>query len=63
LSSEASIRSSKQNLGAVRKPDFSADELAEIDRYATDSGLNPLGGFERELTRVPPRFQGHTFGD
>jgi L-glyceraldehyde 3-phosphate reductase len=30
----------EQNLGALRKLDFTADELAEIDRHATDSGIN-----------------------
>jgi L-glyceraldehyde 3-phosphate reductase len=36
----SSIEQLEQNLGALQKSDFSADELAEIDRYATDSGLN-----------------------
>jgi L-glyceraldehyde 3-phosphate reductase len=36
----SSIEQLEQNLGALRKPDFTADELAEIDRSATDSGLN-----------------------
>ncbi len=27
-------------IGAVAKPDFAADELAEIDRHATDGGIN-----------------------
>jgi L-glyceraldehyde 3-phosphate reductase len=36
----SSIEQLEQNLGALKKPDFSGDELAEIDRYATDSGLN-----------------------
>jgi L-glyceraldehyde 3-phosphate reductase len=30
----------EQNLGALQKPDFTAVELEEIDRYATDSGIN-----------------------
>ncbi len=30
----------EQNLRALDKLDFSADELEEIDRYATDSGIN-----------------------
>jgi L-glyceraldehyde 3-phosphate reductase len=36
----SSIEQLDQNLGALQKPDFTADELAEIDRYATDSGIN-----------------------
>jgi L-glyceraldehyde 3-phosphate reductase len=27
-------------LGALKQPDFSAEELAEIDLYAIDSGFN-----------------------
>ena len=27
-------------VGALAKPDFAADELAEIDRYATEGGIN-----------------------
>jgi L-glyceraldehyde 3-phosphate reductase len=30
----------EQNLGALQKLDFTAAELAEIDRHATDSGIN-----------------------
>jgi L-glyceraldehyde 3-phosphate reductase len=36
----SSVEQLEQNLGAIRKPDFEADELAEIDRYATDSDIN-----------------------
>jgi L-glyceraldehyde 3-phosphate reductase len=36
----SSIEQLEQNLGALQKPDFTAAELAEIDRYATDSGIN-----------------------
>jgi L-glyceraldehyde 3-phosphate reductase len=36
----SSIEQLEQNLGALRSPDFTADELAEIDRYATDSSIN-----------------------
>jgi L-glyceraldehyde 3-phosphate reductase len=28
------------SVAALDKPDFSADELAEIDRFATDGGVN-----------------------
>jgi L-glyceraldehyde 3-phosphate reductase len=30
----------EQNVGALRRLDFSSAELAEIDRYATESGIN-----------------------
>jgi L-glyceraldehyde 3-phosphate reductase len=30
----------EDSLGALGKADFSEDELVEIDRYATDSGIN-----------------------
>ncbi len=30
----------KDSLAALDRLDFSADELAEIDRFATDSGIN-----------------------
>jgi L-glyceraldehyde 3-phosphate reductase len=36
----SSVEQLEQNLGALRKLDFTADELAEIDRHATDSGIN-----------------------
>ena len=36
----SSIEQLEQNLGALENPDFTADELEEIDRYATDSGIN-----------------------
>ena len=36
----SSVEQLEQNLGALRKPDFTAAELAEIDRYATDSDIN-----------------------
>jgi L-glyceraldehyde 3-phosphate reductase len=36
----SSVEQLEQNLGALRKPDFTADELAEIDRHATESGIN-----------------------
>src|SRR5579859_1392347 len=36
----SSVRQLEANLGAVERLDFSDDELAEIDRYATDSGIN-----------------------
>jgi L-glyceraldehyde 3-phosphate reductase len=36
----SSIEQLEQNLGALQRPDFTAVELEEIDRYATDSGIN-----------------------
>ncbi|MFA8323728.1 L-glyceraldehyde 3-phosphate reductase [Burkholderia ubonensis] len=30
----------RENVGALKNPAFSADELAEIDRYATEGGIN-----------------------
>ena len=30
----------EQNVAALDKLEFSANELAEIDRYATESGIN-----------------------
>ena len=39
-SARAASSSSRTNLGALDSLDFTDDELAEIDRYATDSGIN-----------------------
>jgi L-glyceraldehyde 3-phosphate reductase len=36
----SSVAQLEENLAAVRRVDFSDDELAEIDRHATDSGIN-----------------------
>ena len=36
----SSVEQLEENLAAVRRLDFSDDELAEIDRHATDSGIN-----------------------
>ncbi len=36
----SSIEQLEQNLGALQRLDFTAAELAEIDGYATDSGVN-----------------------
>jgi L-glyceraldehyde 3-phosphate reductase len=30
----------RENVAALARLDFSADELAEIDRYATEAGIN-----------------------
>ena len=36
----SSISQLEANVGALKRLDFDADELAEIDRYATESGIN-----------------------
>ena len=36
----SSVEQLEQNIGALDRLDFSADELAEIDGYATESGVN-----------------------
>ena len=36
----SSVAQLEDSLGALQKLDFSDEELAEIDRYATDSGIN-----------------------
>src|SRR3954467_12134229 len=36
----SSVEQLEQNLGALQKPDFTAAELEEIDRHATDSSIN-----------------------
>ncbi len=36
----SSVEQLEQNLGALRKLEFSPEELAEIDRYATEAGIN-----------------------
>jgi L-glyceraldehyde 3-phosphate reductase len=36
----SSVAQLEQNVGALNKLGFSADELRKIDRYATDSGIN-----------------------
>ena len=36
----SSVKQLEANVGALEKLDFTADELAEIDRYATESGIN-----------------------
>ncbi len=36
----SSVAQLEDSLGALQKLDFSQEELAEIDRYATDSGIN-----------------------
>ena len=40
LAGASSVTQLEQNVAALSNLDFSAAELAEIDRYATDSGLN-----------------------
>jgi len=36
----SSVQQLEQNVAALQKPDFAADELAEIDRYAKEGGIN-----------------------
>ena len=36
----SSVEQLEQNLGALQRLDFTAAELAEIDRHATDGGIN-----------------------
>jgi L-glyceraldehyde 3-phosphate reductase len=36
----SSVRQLEQNVAALQRLDFDADELAEIDRYAQDGGIN-----------------------
>jgi L-glyceraldehyde 3-phosphate reductase len=40
LAGASSVAQLEENLSAARRLDFSPDELAEIDRYATDAGIN-----------------------
>ena len=36
----SSVAQLEENLAALDKPDFDADELAEIDKHASDAGIN-----------------------
>lgn len=40
----SSVAQLEENLKALDHLEFSADELAEIDQYATESGLNFCAG-------------------
>jgi L-glyceraldehyde 3-phosphate reductase len=40
----SSVAQLEANVGSLARLDFSADELAEIDRHATDSGINLWAG-------------------
>ncbi|HVS07628.1 MAG TPA: L-glyceraldehyde 3-phosphate reductase [Candidatus Dormibacteraeota bacterium] len=44
----SSVAQLEQNIGALDNLQFSADELREIDRYATDSGINLWATSSRE---------------
>ena len=44
----SSVAQLEQNIGALDNLQFSADELREIDSYATDSGINLWAGSSRE---------------
>ncbi len=39
----SSVAQLEQNVGALDRLEFSAEELREIDRHATDSGINIAG--------------------
>ena len=40
----SSVAQLEQNVGAIEKPDFSADELKEIERHGNESGINLWAG-------------------
>jgi L-glyceraldehyde 3-phosphate reductase len=40
LAGASSVEQLEANVGALEHLDFSADQLAEIDRYATESDIN-----------------------
>lgn len=44
LAGASSPRQVEENVGALKNLSFSAEELAEIDRHATDSGINIWAG-------------------
>jgi L-glyceraldehyde 3-phosphate reductase len=44
----SSVAQLEANVGALGNLEFSADELAEIDRHATDSGINIWAGSSTE---------------
>jgi L-glyceraldehyde 3-phosphate reductase len=44
----SSVAQLEQNVGALDKAKFSADELREIDGYATDSGINLWAASSKE---------------
>ena len=47
----SSVGQLEQNVAAVENLDFTSDELTEINRYATDSEVNLLGGTQHSLNR------------
>jgi L-glyceraldehyde 3-phosphate reductase len=44
----SSVAQLEQNIGALDKLQFSADELKEVDRFATDSGIDLWAASSRE---------------
>ena len=44
----SSVEQLEENVGALERLGFSADELAEIDRHATESGINLWAGSSDE---------------
>jgi L-glyceraldehyde 3-phosphate reductase len=50
----SSVGQLEDSLGALERLDFTQDELSEIDRYATDSGLNLWARSSAERASSPP---------
>jgi L-glyceraldehyde 3-phosphate reductase len=44
----SSVAQLEQNIGALDKLQFSADELKEVDRFATDSAIDLWAASSRE---------------
>jgi L-glyceraldehyde 3-phosphate reductase len=44
----SSVEQLEQNLASLEKPSFTAEELAEIDRYATEGDINSWAASSRE---------------
>jgi L-glyceraldehyde 3-phosphate reductase len=51
----SSVKQLEDNVAAVRRLEFSSDELAEIDRYAVESGVD-LWAEAREMPAVHTAF-------
>ena len=44
----SSVEQLEDNVGAIERLDFADDELAEIDRHATESGINLWAASSRQ---------------
>ena len=44
----SSVAQLEQNVAALQRLDFSPDELREVDRYATESGINIWAASSKE---------------